>query len=219
MLGVTINDTTLFNDALTHGSNNAKSSGRATDYQRLEFLGDRILGLIIAETLYHRYPKAQEGDLSARLNLLVSRASCADVARELGIAPHIRLGKQARDDGARDSENILGDVIESLIGAVFLDTGLDEARAMILRLWGERIDAVASDARHPKSILLEWAAANKRKPPAYQLLSRDGPDHAPLFTVQVSIAHAGEATGSGPSKQDAEKNAAARLISQLEIQS
>ena len=179
MLGVTVADQGLFRAALTHGSHNAKSHGNSADYQRLEFLGDRVLGLVIGENLYHRYPTAQEGDLSARLNLLVSRASCAEVARELRIAPHIRLGKQARDDGARDSDNILGDVIESLIGAVFVDSGIDAARALIVRLWGDRLDIVAGDARHPKSVLLEWAAANRRKPPEYQLIGRDGPDHAP----------------------------------------
>ncbi len=217
MLGYAIKDASLLSQALTHGSHNSKGAKSENDYQRLEFLGDRILGLVIAETLYHRFPEAREGDLSARLNMLVSGATCADVGRTMGLGPHIKLGKQARDDGARDSDNILGDVVESLIGATYLDGGLQAAQAVIEKHWGARLDSVGKQARHPKSILLEWAAANRKKPPVYALIDRQGPDHAPRFTVMASIANAGEVSASGASKQEAETAAAAALLTMLGV--
>lgn len=214
IIGHQPNDMSLFDDALTHGS-----LGGGRDYQRLEFLGDRVLGLVIADALFARFPHEQEGQLSARLNGLVTRETCADVARDLGIAPLVRLGKQARDDGGRDSANILGDITESLIGALYLDAGLDAARRFILASWGERISALKEAPKHPKSALLEWAAAHRRKPPEYAVVSRDGPDHAPRFTVAVAIRNAGEATATGASKQEAETAAARALLSQLETPS
>lgn len=210
-------DEALFLEALTHGSHGGpKGKGGAKDYQRLEFLGDRVLGLIVAAELYHRFPRESEGQLSARLNGLVTREACADVARQLGLAPLIRLGKQARDDGGRDSDNILGDVTEALIGALFLDGGLDVARRFVLAAWGMRIDSVRDAPKHPKAALMEWAAAHRRRAPDYRIVSRDGPDHAPRFTVAVAIHALGEATGTGSNKQEAERAAAAALIAQLE---
>ena len=206
-------DEALFVEALTHGSHGGKG---AKDYQRLEFLGDRVLGLIVATELYRRFPRESEGQLSARLNGLVTREVCADVARQLGLAPLVRLGKQARDDGGRDSDNILGDVTEALIGALFLDAGLEAARRFVLASWGERIDAVREAPKHPKAALMEWAAANRRRPPDYRVVSRDGPDHAPRFTVAVSIHALGEATGSATNKQEAERAAAIALLAELE---
>ena len=218
LLGISISDAALFQQALTHGSMGTRDK-RHADYQRLEFLGDRVLGLTAAETLYRRYPELDEGALSARLNILVSRATCADVARQIDLAPLVHMGKQARDDGGRDSDNILGDVIEALIGAAYLDGGLSVAQEMIVRLWGERFDQIAHSSKHPKSALLEWAAAHRRKPPEYIVTHREGPDHAPRFTVTARIARVGEASATGSSKQDAEKSAAAALLSQLEQKS
>lgn len=206
-------DEALFIEALTHGSHGGRG---AKDYQRLEFLGDRVLGLVVATELYRRFPRESEGQLSARLNGLVTREACADVARQLGLAPLVRLGKQARDDGGRDSDNILGDVTEALVGALFLDAGLEAARAFILASWGERIDAVREAPKHPKAALMEWAAANRRRPPDYRVISRDGPDHAPRFTVAVSIHALGEATGTATNKQEAERAAALALLTELE---
>jgi ribonuclease III len=203
----------LFVEALTHGSHGGKG---AKDYQRLEFLGDRVLGLVIAAELYRRFPREQEGQLAARLNGLVTGEVCADVARTLGLQPLVRLGKQARDDGARESDNILGDVTEALIGALWLDGGFAVAEAFILRHWASRIDSVRSAPKHPKAALMEWAAANRRKPPDYRVLSREGPDHAPRFTVAVSINTVGEAEGSGSNKQEAERAAAVALLDTLE---
>jgi ribonuclease-3 len=181
--------------------------GEERDYERLEFLGDRVLGLAIAEWLHER-GRMDEGTLSQRLNALVSGRACADVARKVALPPHVRLGKQARDDGGSNSDNILGDVVEALIAATFLERGYDAARTLVRDLWAEAMEAGKGETKHPKAALQEWAAGNKRKPPAYTLLSRDGPDHAASFTVAVSVNGVGEAQASGSSKQDAETEAA-----------
>jgi ribonuclease III len=215
MLGYQPNDPVLFTEALTHGSLSTRGS-MERDYQRLEFLGDRVLGLVIATELYKRFPDEPEGKMSSRLNGLVSRETCAEVGRVLNLGPLIRLGKQARDDGARDSENVLGDVVESLIGALYLDGGLGVAERFILAGWDSRMTAVTVAPKHPKSALLEWAAANRRRPPEYRLVRREGPDHAPRFVISASITNVGEAEATGTSKQDAESAAAAALMAQLE---
>ena len=200
---------TLFERALTHGSQGADN------YERLEFLGDRVLGLIIAEWLTELFPGEAEGALSKRLHALVSGAVCADVARDLDVAAQLRLGKQARDDGAGDSDNVLGDVMESLIGALYRDAGLDVVRGFIRRSWGERVTRQIKAPQHPKSALLEWAAAHKRRTPSYEVTDRSGPDHAPRFTVKAAIGTFAEATATGSSKQEAETAAAAALLEKL----
>ena len=206
LVGYAPDDEALWLEALTHGS-----TGASRNYERLEFLGDRVLGLGIAEWL-HELGTGDEGKLSQRLNALVSRTMCAGIARKIALAPHIRLGKQASDDGARDSDNVLGDVIEALIGACFVSQGYDAARAMVRRLWAEAVTGQAGSTKHPKSELQEWAAMNKRKVPQYRMLDRSGPDHAARFTVEVSVPGVGEAQGSGSSKQDAETAAATAFI-------
>ncbi len=202
-------DLPAFQRALTHGSQ------AAGNYQRLEFLGDRVLGLIVAEWLFERFPEEPEGALSRRLNSLVTGPVCADVARELGVVPHLRLGKQARDDGAADSDNVLGDVMEALIGAYYRESGLDAVRVFIRGAWGDRIDAHAKAPKHPKSALQEWAAARNRRPPEYEIVDRSGPNHAPRFTVKVSIGKLAEASAEGSNKQEAETAAAAALLAKL----
>ncbi len=210
LLGKAPGTPALYAQALTHGS-------AGTDhYERLEFLGDRVLGLVMAQWLYTLFPQEKEGQLSRRFNQLVAGGTCAQVARECGVPAHLRLGKQARDDGAVDSDNVLGDVMEALIGALYLDHGLEPARGLIERLWAPLLDAKASAPKHPKSALQEWAAANNRRPPTYELIDRSGPHHALHFTVQVSIRGAGEARGEGSSKQEAETAAATALLAQLE---
>lgn len=199
----------LYEQALTHGSH------AADHYERLEFLGDRVLGLVVADWLYALFPQEKEGQLSRRFNTLVAGDTCAQVAREIGLPPHLKLGKQARDDGAIDSDNVLGDAMEALLGALYLDKGLEPARVLIKALWEKRLDAKASAPKHPKSALQEWAAAHGRKAPAYEVLDRSGPHHALHFTVQVSIRGAGEAKGEGSSKQEAETAAATALLGML----
>ena len=199
-------DEALWLEALTHGS-----TGSARDYQRLEFLGDRVLGMVIAEWLY-KLDTGNEGKLSQRLNALVSRATCAKVARAIGLGLHIKLGKQARDDGGQDSDNILGDVMEALIGASFVTQGFDATAQVVRRLWADMVAGQAGKAKHPKSALQEWAAGNKRKMPEYRLVERSGPDHNARFTVAVAIKGVGEAEATGSSMRDAETAAAAAFM-------
>lgn len=202
-------DPALFVQALTHGS-----SAR-NDYQRLEFLGDRVLGLSIAAELYARFPQESEGALSARFNALVSGDRCAEVARRIALPALIRLGRQARDDGGRFSDNIASDVMEALIGALYLDAGPDAARDFVLSHWSPLIDTQTSAPKHPKSALQEWAAANNRRPPDYEIIARDGPPHAPRFKVAVRIGKLAEAEAEGASKHAAETLAATKLLAAL----
>jgi len=199
-------DDALWLEALTHGS-----TGSERHYQRLEFLGDRVLGLVIADWLVDT-TGANEGKLSQRLNALVARTMCARIARERGLGQHIRLGKQARDDGGADSDNILGDVVEALIGASFQARGFTATQASVRQLWAGEVAGKAGRAKHPKSALQEWAAGNRRRMPEYRLVSREGPDHAARFTVAVSIHGVGEADAQGASKQEAETAAAAAFM-------
>jgi len=204
-LGHAPRDLALYRRALTHPSHDADH------YERLEFLGDRVLGLIVADWLVERFADA-EGKLSQRLNALVTGEVCAEVAREIGVPSRLRLGKQAQDDGVFQSDNVLGDVVEALIGALYRDAGLDAARRFIRARWGERVERLTAAPKHPKAALQEWAAANNRKPPEYAVTDRTGPDHALRFTVTVSVRGLGEASGTGSSKQDAEKAAAEALL-------
>lgn len=208
-LGVAPCDATLYERALTHGSHSADT------YERLEFLGDRVLGLTMARWLYDRFPDEAEGKLSFRFNSLVTRTACAQVGRAIGVIPHIRLGKQARDDGGFDNDNVIGDVIEALIGALFLEHGLETASRFIVTHWEVMVDGQSAAPRHPKSALQEWAASNNRKPPNYTITNRSGPQHSPRFTVLVSLGSAGEASAEGNSKQEAETAAAESLLEQL----
>ena len=196
----------LFERALTHGS------AAGASYERLEFLGDRVLGLVIAGWLYERYPQEPEGQMSRRYNALVARETCAEVGRSIGVPAHIRLGKQAREDRATDSDNVVGDVVESLLGALYLDAGLEVADAFIRKAWEPYLDSQQGAPMHPKSALQEWAAARGKPAPVYETVGRFGAHHAPTFRIKVTIRDAGEAEAEGPSKQDAEKAAAAKLL-------
>lgn len=214
--GFTVKHESVWLEALTHGSfNSAISGSRRTepeaDYQRLEFLGDRVLGLSVASWLY-RASDRKEGQLSQRLNALVSGMTCARIARSIGVSDHIRLGKQAREDGGADSDNILGDVMEALIGASFLDNGYDDTRDVIYALWQTELAGDAGKSKHPKSALQEWAAGNRRAMPQYDVVDRTGPDHAARFTVRVSIHNVGEAEAVASSKSAAEKLAAQTFL-------
>ena len=199
----------LFELALTH------SSVAGESYERLEFLGDRVLGLVIANALYNRYPKEPEGNLSKRYNGLVDRATCAENGREIGVPAMVRLGKQAREDGASQSDNVVGDVVEALIGALFLDGGFEAAERFILDRWGPDVTSQRRAPQHPKSALQELAAARDLRAPVYEVVARTGAHHAPMFTVRVSVPTLGEATADGTSKQEAETAAAEALLSQL----
>jgi len=209
-LGHAAEDLSLFELALTH-----KSVGSGRDYERLEFLGDRVLGMVIAHALYQRYPTEPEGHLSKRYNGLVDRETCAENGREIGLPALVRLGKQAREDGATQSDNVLGDVMEALIGALFLDGGIEAAQAFILDRWGPDLTVQRRAPQHPKSALQELAAAKELNTPVYELVARTGVHHAPKFTIRVSVPSLGEATAEGTSKQEAETAAAAALLAKL----
>ena len=208
-LGHQPKDIGLFELALTHSSVGARS------YERLEFLGDRVLGMVIAHELYERYPNEPEGNLSKRFNGLVDRETCAQNGREIGVPALVRLGKQAREDRASQSDNVVGDVVEALIGALFLDGGFEAARRFILDLWGPDLAIQRRAPQHPKSALQELAASRELKAPFYEIVSRTGAHHAPKFTVRVSVPTLGEATAEGTSKQEAETAAAEALLSKL----
>ncbi len=204
--GFHMRDEPRWKAALTHGS-----LGEKRDYERLEFLGDRVLGLAIASWLFERN-LGPEGRLSLRLNALVSRESCAIVARAVGVADHVRMGSQARSDGGADSDNILGDVMESLLGASYIDNGYEVTAELVKTLWSDLVHGDAGQTKHPKSALQEWAAAKRRKPPEYVVSSRSGPDHAAQFTVLVRVNNLGEVEATASSKQEAETAAAKAFL-------
>ena len=200
----------LFEQAMTHGSHGGES------YERLEFLGDRVLGLVIADWLYQRFPNEPEGMMSRRYNALVARETCAEVGRAIGVPAEIRLGRQAREDRATGSDNVVGDVVEALIGALYLDAGLEPAAAFIRSQWSAFLDNQRQAPMHPKSSLQELAAARNWGIPVYDMIGRSGAHHAPTFRVRVSVRGGGEAEAEGPSKQDAETAAAEALLEQLQ---
>ena len=212
LLGYQAVDHKLFERALTHGSHGGDT------YERLEFLGDRVLGLVIAAWLYERFPSEPEGKMSRRYNALVTRETCAEVGRAMDLPRHIRLGKQAREDHANLSDNVVGDVVEALLGALFLDAGLARAEEFIRQHWAPFLDDQKRAPMHPKSGLQEIAASRNLGVPLYELISRFGPHHAPRFRVKVSLGTHGEAEAEGASKQEAEKTAAAALLERLDTQ-
>jgi ribonuclease-3 len=210
-LGHEARDIDLFELALSH-----KSLGSGGDYERLEFLGDRVLGHVMARALYDRHPTEPEGYLSRRYNVLVARETCFDIGRGLGIPKLVRLGKQARDDGASQSENVIGDVVESLIGALLIDGGFEAAQNFVLTTWEPYLAEQHKAPQHPKSALQELAAAKGVKAPVYEVVARTGAHHAPKFTIKVSVSKLGDATAEGTSKQEAETAAAAALLEKLQ---
>ncbi len=203
----------LLHRAVTHSS---MSSPNRDDNQRLEFLGDRVLGLVMAEAMFKADRKATEGQMAPRFNALVRKEACADVARAIDLGVVLKLGRSEMQSGGRRKEALLGDAMEALIAAVYLDGGFDAARALVLRLWGTRIDTVKDDARDPKTALQEWAQARKQQPPKYIEVAREGPDHAPVFTIRAELAHGETETATANSKRQAQQAAAKALLARLE---
>ncbi len=203
----------LLGRALTHGSMSTPNRG---DNQRLEFLGDRVLGLVMAEALLERDRDAAEGQLAPRYNALVRKETCAEIAREVGIGEALKLGRSERMSGGRRKLALLGDAMEAVIAAVYEDAGFEAAKAMVLRLWGDRIDSVEEDARDPKTALQEWAQARGLAPPSYVETGREGPDHQPVFTIEVRLATGESASAKAASKRLAEQDAAKALLDRLE---
>ena len=198
--------------ALTHSS---MSSVNRSDNERLEFLGARVLGLVMAHAFLDLGARATEGQLAPRFNALVRKETCADVARSIGVGNLLKLGRSEMVSGGRRKEALLGDAMEALIAAVYRDGGFAEAQALILRLWNTRITSVKADARDPKTALQEWVQARKGPPPNYVELSRSGPDHAPQLEIEVRL-HSGQAAqAKAGSKRQAEQAAAKLLLERL----
>jgi ribonuclease-3 len=207
-IGYQFQDRGLLMRALAHVS----AASGAKSYQRLEFLGDRVLGLVVAEMLFAAFPKATEGELSRRLADLVRRESCAEVALAWDIGPYLRLGGGEMQSGGRRNRTILADVCESIIGAVFLDGGYEAARTLVARAFDERLHAPAQPAHDAKTALQEWAQGRGLPVPTNDVLERLGPDHAPVFRIAARIDAVEAAVGEGPSKRVAEQDAAQNLL-------
>ena len=199
--------------AVTHAS---LSSATRPDNQRLEFLGDRVLGLVMAEALLTADAGASEGQLAPRFNALVRKEACAEVARDVGLGDVLKLGRSEMLSGGRRKEALLGDAMEAVIAAVYQDAGFDAAKSLILRLWGSRIGAVEQDARDPKTSLQEWAQARGMPPPIYTEQGRTGPDHQPMFTVEVQLESGEAESARAGSKRVAEQAAARALLARME---
>jgi ribonuclease-3 len=198
--------------ALTHSSA-TQGAGKVRDNEVLEFVGDRVIGLLAAERLAELYPDAAEGALSPRLSALVSGRACAEVGRRLGLGEALRLAGSETKSGGRDKPSILADAAEAVMAALYLDGGLNVARGVFLDLWAEDFAALGDRLpRDPKTTLQEWAQSIGRPLPAYAVIDRSGPDHRPLFTVSVAVEGLAAALGQGPSRQEAEKAAAAALL-------
>jgi ribonuclease III len=212
-VGYRFTDTALLTCALTHISALKGPRNRAGSYQRLEFLGDHVLGLVISDMLFRGFPKADEGELSRRLADLVRKETCAEIAASIELGAAIKLGSSEVNAGARKRPAILADVCEALIGAVYLDGGYVAAAALVERLWEDRMRAKAQPLRDPKTVLQEWAQARGLPTPAYREVARSGPDHSPEFRVAVQLPSFAPAEGSGRSKRAAEQAAAAAMLS------
>jgi ribonuclease-3 len=210
-IGYEFADKALLDSALTHISALSGKS-RASSYQRLEFLGDHVLGLVVSDMLYRAFVKADEGELSRRLADLVRQEACAEVARNIDLGSAIRLGVSEANGGGRQRTAILADVCEALVGAVFLDGGYGAAAALVEQLWGERLRTPARPLRDPKTVLQEWAQARGLPTPSYREIARTGPHHDPEFRVAVELPAFVPAEGMGRSKRAAEQAAAAAML-------
>lgn len=211
-LGHQFTDMALLERALTHSSiaNRARP-----DNQRLEFLGDRVLGLVIAEALLKEDKSAAEGQIAPRFNALVRKEACAAIASHIGIGDALILGRSEAQTGGRRKTALLGDAMEAVIAAVYRDAGMDKAREVILRLWADRIAEAEEDARDAKTRLQELAQSRGEALPVYKIINRRGPDHKPVFTVEVTLESGGAASAEASSKRDAEQQAARRLLQEI----
>lgn len=212
-LGHTFRDRALVNRALMHAS--LHDDGRGESYQRLEFLGDRVLGLAVAGALYRRFPDADEGALARRLNALVRRETCAERALALGIDAALRLGAAEAMAGGRRKGAILADACEAVLAAVYLDAGFDAAERVVVRVWGPLMDDAGQPERDPKTALQERLQSAGGRPPTYRLVERRGPDHKPHFVIEVASEGEALAVGQGGSKREAEQDAARAALAAL----
>jgi ribonuclease-3 len=211
-LGYQFQSRDLLRKALTHASVR-QATGKRRDNERLEFLGDRVLGLAIAELLWEAYPNADEGELARLYNRLVRGKTCAAVARDLSLGASLVLSDSEAESGGRDKETILADACEALLGAIFLEAGYDTARTVVRTHWATWMGGSPAEAADAKSLLQEWVQGQGLDLPAYVEVDRQGPDHAPTFTAEVRIKGRKPARGEGASKRAAEQAAATALLS------
>lgn len=207
-LGYRFRNHALLNEALTHGSTQ-KHKG---DYQRLEFLGDRVLGLLIAEHLFRAHPGDEEGQLTHVLSSLVRSEACAEAGDTIGLSDLVIIGSGERAKGMNLNRTVLGDAMEALVAAIYLDSGLDEARAFVMRCWDSQLKAPKLAAKDPKTFLQEWALARALPIPAYRIISREGPEHEPVFVVSVEVKDRPPAEGTAKAKRAAEMDAAEQFL-------
>jgi ribonuclease-3 len=200
--------------AVTHSS---RGSATREDNQRLEFLGDRVLGLVMAEALFDEDKSASEGQLAPRYNALVRKETCADIAKDVALGEVLKLGRSEMMSGGRRKQALLGDAMEAVIAAVYLDGGFLAAKDLVLRLWGARVSDVKDDARDAKTLLQEWAQARGQNPPSYSQKTRTGPDHAPVFTIICRLESGQEAEAQAGSKRRAEQMAASALLKSVAV--
>ena len=208
-LGYEFSDVSLLIEALTHSSIASESR---KDNQRLEFLGDRVLGLVMAEALLELDQFASEGTLAPRFNALVRKEACAEVARHIDLGGVLKIGRSEMLSGGRRKDALLGDGMEAVIAAIYKDGGFEVAKRTITELWGDRIKNVKGDARDAKTMLQEWAQARGQNPPKYEIMSQSGPDHAPEFLVKVLLDSGETADATAGSKRQAEQMAAKSLL-------
>lgn len=209
-LGYRFKDQELVTRALTHSS--TRGNGSRDDNERLEFLGDRVLGLAVAAALIEAFPTSAEGDLARRFNQLVKRETCAAMGRSIELGRHLILSDSEASSGGRDKDTILADAVEALLGAAFIDGGFEKANALVLRLWQSHLAGKAHAVADPKSALQEWAQGRGLALPRYVEISRSGPDHAPRFVSEVRITGCKPAQGTGTSKRAAEQAAASAML-------
>jgi len=214
LLGYSFTDPQLLVQALTHPSLQPGSAGRGP-YERLEFLGDRVLGLVVAEMLYHRFPTENEGALARRHAALVRRESLARIAQQIGLGPALSLSRSEEETGGRNNMGTLADACEAVLGAMYADGGLAPVSDMIRRLWTPLMSEMAAPPKDAKTALQEWAQARALGLPVYTTQAVEGPPHNPDFLIAVAIDGATSATGRGPSKRAAEQAAAANLLEHL----
>ena len=207
-LGYRFRNQALLTEALTHGSTQ-KHKG---DYQRLEFLGDRVLGLVIAEHLFRAHPGDEEGQLTHVLSSLVRSEACAEAGDTIGLSELVIIGSGERAKGMNLNRTVLGDAMEALVAAIYLDSGLDEARAFVMRCWDSQLKAPKLAAKDPKTFLQEWALARALPIPAYRIISREGPEHEPVFVVSVEVKDRPPAEGTAKAKRAAEMDAAEQFL-------
>lgn len=211
-IGHRFSDPKLLENALTHVSGVSGGRKRSESYQRLEFLGDHVLGLVVSGLLFQAFPKADEGELSRRLADLVRKEACAEAALAMDLGPHIKLGSSEAQSGGRKKSAILADVCEAVIGATFLDGGYEAALKLVDRYWRERMLEPHRPLRDPKTMLQEWAQGRGLPPPAYKETERRGPDHKPEFKISVNLPGLDASEGKGASKRDAEQAAALAML-------